>query len=746
MPAPHLVAGACLAVALLAPFVALAAAWRAALRPCRAGGPPAFFAMAQRASWITLGAWVAWLAAAARFGPPLLATAVGPVGPLHWPLVAVLFAGPPTLAGAIAGLLVHDVARRARLSDWSPREAAADALLALGGTLGVIALVPALAAAAALGRPREAALAAVAALALAAATGTRRRRAQGLTPHAVTSGPLRDRVFALAARAGVTLRQLVVVPLRQFRLANAFAVQGNVVVLTDVLLERLDRDEVDAVLAHEMAHLARRDPRLISWLLLAAGLAACAAAAWAGPWAGLAAFPALLLGVLAALRRIEHATDARALALGARPGALVSGLLRLGQLSHVPPRWSRLRELLMTHPSTERRARRIAAAAGLAPGAFDAWLDAPPPPAAPHEMPAAIAAPRAFSSGFRQRVAARLSWAMALALAGLPAVAIAVAGTAGADRLAALAGATLVAFLGGQVVWGTVGFRALAALRGTLAARVGGRHPGFPPADARYVGLAPGDAPRVFEGFAEWDAGFLALRDGWLEYAGEETRFALEAADVRQVRLDEGLPGWLPTRAVRVRWERPDGTRGAFGLVALDAGDALAARRAARRLLEALDAWREGDDAEVRASGAGPAGVVRARGRATALEAARGATPSAGAGAAGAGTGDRGAGADVGGASAAALPGAPPTLEVTSASPREAARPQAIVAAWVLLAVLAGVAAALAGLPLHPFAPGLFDALAATFGAHLLTLAPVLAWREPRPVPAPAPAEGRRAA
>ena len=63
----------------------------------------------------------------------------------------------------------------------------------------------------------------------------------GLEPHAVSHGALRDRLFALAAKAGTTLQQLYVMPTRRSRMANAFAVQGGVVMLTDWLLENLDR-------------------------------------------------------------------------------------------------------------------------------------------------------------------------------------------------------------------------------------------------------------------------------------------------------------------------------------------------------------------------------------------------------------------------------------------------------------------------------------------------------------------------
>jgi hypothetical protein len=227
--------------------------------------------------------------------------------------------------------------------------------------------------------------------------------------------------------------------------------------------------------------------------------------------------------------------------------------------------------------------------------------------------------------------------------------------------------------------------RPLSALRAPLAARLAERAAWVRGDHAVFVGLAPDAGPRLYEGFAEWDAGFVALRGGRLEYVGEEAAFTLAAADVRQVRLDQGWPGWIRLRAVRVRWERPDGSRGVFGLVALGGADTLAARRDTRRLLETLDRWREGEP-PVAAEDAAPGEVPL---------------------------------------------GPPPTAGVTSDSPREAAAPRGIVGAWVLLGLFSVLAAGLAGLPFHPLVPGWLDAAAATLLGHLLTIAPVLGWREP---------------
>src|SRR5204863_10188817 len=75
----------------------------------------------------------------------------------------------------------------------------------------------------------------------------RRRVAEDFTPHSLTVGELRDRAFVMAEKAGVKLNQIYVYPMARWRLANAYASEGNDMLLTDWLLSHLTVQEVDAV-------------------------------------------------------------------------------------------------------------------------------------------------------------------------------------------------------------------------------------------------------------------------------------------------------------------------------------------------------------------------------------------------------------------------------------------------------------------------------------------------------------------
>ncbi|WP_372016622.1 zinc metalloprotease HtpX [Tistrella mobilis] len=198
---------------------------------------------------------------------------------------------------------------------------------------------------------------------------------------------IHDALAALAARAGIHARpRLCWCPARQ---PNAFALDDAgvpVVVITDGLLRRLTPPELMAVLAHELAHIANGDLKimrladglgritgLMAWLgiaLLALNLPLILLGAVTVPLAAvllLIAAPGLVgLMQLALSRTREFAADLEAARLTGDPAALARALLALERSGP----WEaifRLRHqgpgLLRTHPATAERVRRLAAMA-----------------------------------------------------------------------------------------------------------------------------------------------------------------------------------------------------------------------------------------------------------------------------------------------------------------------------------------------------------------------------------------------
>ncbi len=550
-----MVAGHLLALCAL-PALAAAFVLRRARRLLAAGADPA-------AVWFGSAQWLVHVPAAVTLG--VLASVDSPAelalrgwleglaGPFA-PLLAFPFAMLPiACAVAVSTAALHDVTARTRGSDLTLAESLRQSsyLLLMMGAL--VAAVLGLMTASRL-RMTAVGFAWVAAC-VAAALAARGRwaRSLGLEPHAVTHGPLRDRLFALAAKAGVPLQQLYVVPMRRSRMANAFAVNSGVVWLTDWLIENLDRREIDAVFAHELAHIRLGHPRKLG-LAAAAGVLVGVLTVVAGSFA-----LAVTLGTLLSLlltrfvsRRLEFAADALAVRMTGDPEALVTGLVRLSRLNHVPLQWSRAAESGLTHPSNRRRAEAIARLANLSSERLAGLLARDEPPRERDAVPApARPDGKRFSSVFKRGASGRLSWLLLFTAAGGALVAVAIVRLAGLPRPLAFAAGTLAAFASVLLVSDLLAARGLAGLRGALAAR-----PGVP-AGAQFVGLSPGPGARVYEGFFDWDLGFLEIAPDALVYRGEEASFRLPRESVADVRRAPGPPGWIPAPRVAIEWIDP---------------------------------------------------------------------------------------------------------------------------------------------------------------------------------------------
>lgn len=200
-----------------------------------------------------------------------------------------------------------------------------------------------------------------------------------LTP--LPDGELLTRLLALARRVGVPVTGVFVVDQsRKSRTANA-AVTGlgrtRRILLFDTLLDEFTPEEVEAVLAHELAHQLHGDIRrgllVQGALTLVTFWIADRALRWGAGWLGLdgpadiAGLPLfgliLMLVSLAALpvangwsRRVEWQADRFALRTIPDPRAFIRSMERLATLNLAEREPHRLEELfLYSHPAIERR-------------------------------------------------------------------------------------------------------------------------------------------------------------------------------------------------------------------------------------------------------------------------------------------------------------------------------------------------------------------------------------------------------
>jgi Zn-dependent protease with chaperone function len=192
---------------------------------------------------------------------------------------------------------------------------------------------------------------------------------------------LRDRLERLAERAGARVMGVFRWELgRKTSKANA-ALAGigrtRRIIIADTMLDQYSDDEIEVVLAHELAHHVYRD----IWtgiasetgLTLVGFYAAHRVLAWIGPRAGLtspadpAGLPLLCLAAgavsvvlmpvaLALSRRNERRADRFALELTRNPGAFTSAMRRLGAQNLAEERPSRVVEwLFYSHPPLNER-------------------------------------------------------------------------------------------------------------------------------------------------------------------------------------------------------------------------------------------------------------------------------------------------------------------------------------------------------------------------------------------------------
>lgn len=197
---------------------------------------------------------------------------------------------------------------------------------------------------------------------------------------------LAERLQKLGARTGVNVAGVMTMDMsRRTSKANAFFTgigRTKRIVLSDTLLENFEHEEIEVIVAHEIAHQANRD----IWRFIALGSVFTLATSFVTdrvlkgilrrhgnmlvgtnriddirslPALGLSFSVASLL--LAPLqlgysRELERRADAFALALTRNPDAFISAMLKLARTNLADPAPSRLRVLMLySHPSIAER-------------------------------------------------------------------------------------------------------------------------------------------------------------------------------------------------------------------------------------------------------------------------------------------------------------------------------------------------------------------------------------------------------
>lgn len=424
----------------------------------------------------------------------------------------------------------------------------------------------------------------------------------GMNLHALTSGDLRDRAFAIAKKAGAKLNQVYVIPTERTRLANAFAHAAKNIYLTDYLLKNLNRREVDAIIGHEVTHVQKNHVRTRMLLWIAISLVVGFAVGWPQQWlpANIPAGPVLyglfLLVLFFVSRRNEFAADEGAFGLTGDAAALITGLARVSRLNTMPIEWGKFDEKIITHPSTLRRMKHLAQIGGMSEASVPELLNQSMlPPTDAYPVPPTV---QPLGKIFSTRFKSDLSWVLAWSLI-----------TAGAVVPATFAFVVWQTHLSGRLLFiiltlgfvftcaACLGLLAFLPFRGTAKIQKcmrGKLEKEGAPVEVRnglFVSLAPDPTPRVYEGNWSWDVGFLTVSDECLYYWGEETRFSIPREQVISVELGPGPVNWFKTPSIYISWQDSAGIAHVFNLRALQSVSMFQMAAQTRRLAVALEDW-----------------------------------------------------------------------------------------------------------------------------------------------------------
>jgi Zn-dependent protease with chaperone function len=189
---------------------------------------------------------------------------------------------------------------------------------------------------------------------------------------------LTSRFVRLAEAARIALPRFEQIDLRGGVVANALVIATTgraTVLITDTIGTRFSADEVEAICAHELAHLEHANPgyvrrtRLAELLLIVVAVTLSPMLRMVAPgwisfvkmiWIGAAAVG--LAVSVARRQKHETASDVRAVTLSGNPDALVSALVKTHAIARLPRRSAQGVEQMASHPSLEHRILAIRAA------------------------------------------------------------------------------------------------------------------------------------------------------------------------------------------------------------------------------------------------------------------------------------------------------------------------------------------------------------------------------------------------
>jgi STE24 endopeptidase len=185
-----------------------------------------------------------------------------------------------------------------------------------------------------------------------------------------------EKLLSLAEKMDVNVEKIMVLPWKKLKVANALQVGPRKcsIYISDYLIENLPLDEVEAVVAHELAHAKKR--HLLKSLLLTLPFVLVGTnlmlyygmsyannprslEAAAGFFVGMAFVLAVNFVTMPLRRRFELEADALAADVLGSPETMISALQKISELNLIPKRYPLIIGWGLSHPSLEIRIRKL---------------------------------------------------------------------------------------------------------------------------------------------------------------------------------------------------------------------------------------------------------------------------------------------------------------------------------------------------------------------------------------------------
>jgi STE24 endopeptidase len=441
-------------------------------------------------------------------------------------------------------------------------------------------------------------------------------KVQNITLNALTTGELRDRTFDMALKAGVRLMQLYVIPAGKGKMVNAFATSQNTIMLSDDLLKKFSKREVDAIVAHELGHLKHEHPKRLTqsgiFIFVAAIILNNLVLKQLAPQIASVLTSPLFLVLLVSIcifylsRQYELVADFEAVAISGNAEATIRALTKITRLNLMPMDWGKWQEKFFTHPSTNNRVSAIARQANMPKEHLQEILDSETPLDGSsqdfYQLPEQINdSEPIFSSSFKTNTNLLV---VLTSIAATTLIPIAIVFLARLYELQGF-GIWLIYAIGFLIVLplqlliqSQINCSQFAKLKRKLTQRFQSQGVDFSSEfSPNFISLAPNARLCTYEGFTNWDIGFLAIAPHSLNYHGEQAQFQLQPHDIKKIYLDNKSATWWKMPRIVVNWQNGE-SEGCISIWASGQNSFFDTKQATDKLFKKLQSWHNNSEPE----------------------------------------------------------------------------------------------------------------------------------------------------